>query len=98
MKDNRGLLIGIGLVVIGLVSIIGSIWWTSGDSSTSLPTDGEIVIPLEVNPGEDASLGGSVGAGQSLQQPGSFTGQDEGASNLQGAATFSPEDLNNVEF
>jgi len=94
MKSGRGLLL-VGIVILLGVATVYSLYCRP-EAVTGLNT--ETLIPIEVSPGEDASLGGFVDAGQSLQQPGAYSGQDNGAAGLQDAATFSPDELNAAEF
>lgn len=95
MKMTRELFIIGGIITIGAVTL--TILTNSRERAT--PTNyPEVAIPIQVESGEDPTLNSSGQTGGSLQQPGSFTGQDSGAADLQGAASFSPDELNSLNF
>ena len=56
-----------------------------------------INLPVE-NSNETTLIHGAFETQGNLQQPGSFSGQENGETHLQDAGQFSPEDLDQLEF
>lgn len=93
-NSNLKYVIGVGVIM----AVIG--WFVSSsrqEIQSPLATDDELTIPVIVEPG-DQDVSAPSEAGAFLQQPGNFSGQEDGANQLQESAVLRPEELERLEF
>lgn len=94
MNQKRGFVISGLLIAVG-IGLIATL--SRGDNSVPSSTTNSEPIPVIVEPG-DGDMSGSNDSGATLQQPGRFSGQIDGADGLQDAATLSPEEFNHLDL
>jgi hypothetical protein len=84
------------LLLAGIVLVVGGglLWLGQVANDVAEPNPTEITIPLEVDESEILPNP----QGDVVQKPGEFSGQENGATNLQETAILGHEDLEKIDF